>query len=169
MRKTRGSRAFHDLIVVVIVSLLTLTATLWIDPFARTVSWIYRHDNWKLDEFFTMVLVLVIGLGIYSWRRWRELVKEIHERKRVEEQTRTLNSTLESTLNEVRALRGFLRICELCQRIQDSSSSWVSLELYIQAKSEARFAHGLCPDCARKAYGGKALEPGTGTDRPRRT
>lgn len=169
MQNTRGSRAFHDLIVLVLASLLTLTATIWIDPFAKTVAWIYRHDNWKLDEFFTLVLVLVIGLGIYAWRRWRELARETRERKRAEEQTRTLHSTLESTLNEVRALRGFLRICESCQRIQDSSSSWVPLELYIQAQSDARFAHGLCPDCARKAYGGKAKDTAAGADRNRRT
>jgi hypothetical protein len=151
--KTRQSRAFHDLVALVIVSALTLSASLWIDPFARAVAWIYNHDNWKLDELFTLVLVLVIGLAIYSWRRWRELEAESRDRKRAQEHNRELSVTLENTRTEILALRGILRICEACQRIQDGSDSWITLELYIQAQSNARFAHGLCPDCARKVYG----------------
>jgi hypothetical protein len=151
--KTHHSRAFHDLVALVIISALTLSASLLIDPFARAVAWLYNHDNWKLDELFTLVLVLVIGLAIYSWRRWRELETESRDRKRAQEHNRELTVTLENTRSEILALRGILRICESCQRIQDGTNSWITLELYIQAQSNARFAHGLCPTCARQVYG----------------
>jgi hypothetical protein len=151
--KIARSRALHDLMFLILVSLLTLIASLWIDPFAKTVAWIYRHDNWKLDELFTLAIVLVFSLAIYSWRRWRELTAETRRRKMAQEQNLALSATLESRMNEIRALRGILRICESCQRIQDDSHSWITLELYVQAKSDARFAYGLCPDCARKYYG----------------
>jgi uncharacterized membrane protein YcjF (UPF0283 family) len=151
--KSKNSKAFHDLIILMIVSLLTLAASLWVDPFARTVSWIYQHDDWKMDELFTFVLVLVIALAVYSWRRWHELEAEIRQRERVQEHNRELAVSLESTRTEVRTLRGILRICESCQRIQDGANSWITLELYVQATSQARFTHGLCPGCARKVYG----------------
>ncbi len=151
--KKDHSRAFFDLVALVIISAVVLFTALWIDPFARAVAWIYHHDNWRLDELFTLVLVLVLGLAIYSWRRWRELEAETRNRERAQEESRELTVTLENTRTEILALRGILRICESCQRIQDGTNSWITLELYIQAQSNARFAHGLCPDCARTVYG----------------
>jgi hypothetical protein len=151
--KPRRSRAFHDLVVLAIISALTLCASLWIDPFARAVAWVYHHDNWKLDELFTLVIVLVVGLALYAWRRWREAEVEATFRERAQENSRELAIALESTRSEVLALRGILRICEVCQRIQDGRNSWITLELYMEAQSNTKFAHGLCPDCARKVYG----------------
>jgi hypothetical protein len=151
--KTKGSHAFHDLVVLAIISALTLCASLWIDPFARAVAWLYHHDNWPLDELFTLIFVLVVGLAVYSWRRWRDLEAETRDRERAQEYSRELAEALESTRSEVLALRGILRICEVCQRIQDGTNSWITLELYIQAQSNTKFTHGLCPDCARKVYG----------------
>jgi|WetSurMetagenome_2_1015567.scaffolds.fasta_scaffold63353_2 hypothetical protein len=152
--KTTRSRAFHDLVLLASISAFTLCASLWIDPFARAVAWIYHHDNWPLDELFTLIFVLVVGLAVYSWRRWRELEAETRDRERAQEYSRELAVALESTRSEVLALRGILRICEVCQRIQDGTKSWITLELYMQAQSNTKFAHGLCPDCARKVYGG---------------
>jgi hypothetical protein len=161
--KKHHSRAFLDLVALAIVSAMVLCTALWIDPFARAVAWIYHHDNRRLDELFTLVLVLMVGLAIYSWRRWRELEAEIRDRERAQEDRRELTVALENTRTEIRALRGILRICESCQRIQDGTNSWITLELYIQSQSNARFAHGLCPNCARTVYGGtiKAVRRGT--------
>jgi hypothetical protein len=154
----RASRALHDLVILIAIGLLTLVASFWVDPFARLIAWIYSHDNWKLDELCTLAIVLVVCLAIYAWRRWREFLKEIRNRRLAQEQNRMLSATLETTMNEMRALRGILRICESCQRILDGSHSWVSLELYLEATSKARFTHGLCPECARKIYKGRARE-----------
>lgn len=150
--KNPRSHAIRDLGLLVVVSLLTLIASLWIDPFARAVAWMYHHDDWKLDELFTLALVLVIMLAVYSWRRWRELAREIAERERAEEENRELSSTLQSARVEVMTLRELLPICDSCQRIQDSAGSWITLELYLEARSRTRFARGFCPDCARRFY-----------------
>ena len=152
LARSRTSRAARDLIILILIGLLTLTASLWLDPFARLVPWIYSHDNWKLDELFTLDIVLVLGLAIYSWRRWQEMRAEIRERERAQERARLLSVTLESTIDEVRTLRSILPLCESCQRIQDGDRSWVSLELFVEANSRTRFAHGLCPECARQIY-----------------
>src|SRR5262245_14240788 len=54
---------------------------------------------------------------------------------------------LQEALNQVQVLSGLLPICASCKKIKDEHESWQSLEGYIQARSEAKFTHGLCPDC----------------------
>jgi hypothetical protein len=59
---------------------------------------------------------------------------------------------LQQALDEVHLLRGLLSICASCKRIKDEREVWQPLEVYIQAHSEAKFSHGVCPDCLRKLY-----------------
>jgi len=67
--------------------------------------------------------------------RWNELIVKLKE-----------------ALNEVKLLSGLLSICAACKRITDEHGTWIPLEAYIQTHSEAKFTHGLCPDCLRKLY-----------------
>jgi hypothetical protein len=59
---------------------------------------------------------------------------------------------LQNALNEVQLLKGLLPICANCKKIRDEREHWQVLEVYLQAHSEAKFTHGLCPDCMRKLY-----------------
>jgi hypothetical protein len=59
---------------------------------------------------------------------------------------------LQKALSEVQVLHGLLPICASCKKIRDEHETWQALESYIQAHSEAKFSHGLCPDCLRKLY-----------------
>jgi PAS domain S-box-containing protein len=59
---------------------------------------------------------------------------------------------LQQALDEVQQLQGLLPICASCKRIKDEHEKWQVLELYIQAHSEAKFSHGICPECLRKLY-----------------
>jgi PAS domain S-box-containing protein len=63
-----------------------------------------------------------------------------------------LIARLQEALDEVNVLKGLLSICASCKRIKDDHENWQPLEGYIQAHSEAKFTHGLCPDCLRKLY-----------------
>jgi hypothetical protein len=58
----------------------------------------------------------------------------------------------QEALNEVRVLSGLLPICASCKKIKDERDRWQPLEGYIQSRSEAKFTHGICPDCMRKLY-----------------
>jgi hypothetical protein len=40
-----------------------------------------------------------------------------------------------------------------CKKIRDDSEEWQPMEKYIQARTAAKFTHGICPDCLRKHYG----------------
>jgi hypothetical protein len=63
-----------------------------------------------------------------------------------------LVAKLQEALDEVSLLSGLLTICASCKRIKGPHDTWQSLERYIQLHSEAKFTHGVCPDCLRKLY-----------------
>jgi PAS domain S-box-containing protein len=65
---------------------------------------------------------------------------------------KNLIARLQEALDEVNLLKGLLSICASCKRIKDEHESWQPLESYIQAHSEAKFSHGVCPECLRKLY-----------------
>lgn len=67
----------------------------------------------------------------------RELQKQLTERVR----------ELEEALDKVKKLEGLLPICSYCKRVRDDQDYWHRVESYIEARSEAYFSHGICPDC----------------------
>ena len=54
---------------------------------------------------------------------------------------------LEDALASVKQLQGMLPICSYCKKIRDDGNCWEQLEGYISRHSDARFSHGICPDC----------------------
>ncbi len=66
-----------------------------------------------------------------------ELQKQLTERVR----------ELEEALAKVNKLEGLLPICSYCKRVRDDQDYWHRVESYIEARSEALFSHGICPDC----------------------
>ncbi len=57
---------------------------------------------------------------------------------------------------EIRVLKGFLPTCAWCRKIQDEEGKWSPIEMYIASHSEAKFSHGICPECAAKNFGASA-------------
>jgi PAS domain S-box-containing protein len=47
-------------------------------------------------------------------------------------------------------LGGLIGICAWCKRIQDQGGLWQEWERYIESHSQAKFSHGICPDCLGK-------------------
>ncbi len=54
---------------------------------------------------------------------------------------------LENALEKVQQLEGIIPICSYCKKIRNDEESWQQMEHYISDHSEARFSHGICPDC----------------------
>jgi DNA-binding response OmpR family regulator len=54
---------------------------------------------------------------------------------------------LEEALRQVRRLQGLLPICSYCKRVRNDKDYWQQVESYVMEHSEARFSHGICPDC----------------------
>jgi PAS domain S-box-containing protein len=57
---------------------------------------------------------------------------------------------LQTAMNEVRTLRGFIPICAYCRKIRDDKGFWQQVESYVHTHTLARFTHGCCPECAAK-------------------
>jgi CheY-like chemotaxis protein len=53
----------------------------------------------------------------------------------------------QAALALVKQLQGLLPVCGYCKKIRDERDAWRRMEDYIAAHSEARFSHGVCPDC----------------------
>jgi CheY-like chemotaxis protein len=83
--------------------------------------------------------------------------EELHARIRVGERVLALQMALaeriielQTALTEVKALQGLLPICAYCKKIRDDHNYWGQIEAYIARHSEARFTHGICPECYEK-------------------
>lgn len=55
---------------------------------------------------------------------------------------------LEAALAQVRTLKGLLPICAWCRRVRDDENYWRQMEEYVATHTEARFTHGICPQCS---------------------
>jgi PAS domain S-box-containing protein len=78
--------------------------------------------------------------------------KEITERRRMEGQLQQRLAELEAALAHVKRLQGILPICAHCQRIRTDPETWQAIDRYVTEHSEARFSHGICPDCLARHF-----------------
>lgn len=77
---------------------------------------------------------------------------------------RTVLVGVTTDVTERKILRGLLPTCAQCKKIRDEHDHWEALETYLSEHSEARFTHGLCPDCMHewaKASGVQETNAGT--------
>lgn len=69
---------------------------------------------------------------------------------------RALNLELSKALEEVGELKGLLPVCAWCHKIRDDRGYWGQLETYIEARTQASFTHGICPDCQARVMAEKS-------------
>jgi len=81
-----------------------------------------------------------------------EMIIPITERKKAEEERERLILELEKALSEVKTLSGMLPICANCKKIRDDKGYWNRIEQYIAHRTDAKFTHGICPDCKKELY-----------------
>jgi hypothetical protein len=81
-----------------------------------------------------------------------EIQLEIEERRQTQLENDKLIVELRQALSKVKVFSGLLPICAACKKIRDDKGEWNQLEHYIAGRSEARFSHSICPECARELY-----------------
>jgi len=54
---------------------------------------------------------------------------------------------LEEALVRVKQLQGLVPICSYCKKIRNDKNFWQQVEAYVSEHSEAKFSHGICPEC----------------------
>lgn len=62
------------------------------------------------------------------------------------------NTKMVDHLDQVKTLRKLLPICANCKKIRDDQGYWNQIETYLGEHVEAKFTHGICPDCIKKLY-----------------
>ena len=91
--------------------------------------------------------------GQYIGRRASN--RDISKRKDLELELEKKVAELQEALDNIKTLKGLIPICAKCKKIRDDKGYWNMLETYIQAHSDVKFSHGLCPTCMDECYGGE--------------
>ena len=92
------------------------------------------------------------------------LASVVAERKRVAHERGILVAELQIALAEIKTLRGFIPICAWCHKVRDDAGFWQQLEMYLDARTDATFSHGICPSCAEEQH--EELTPPQVSGRP---
>ncbi|MCX6120743.1 MAG: PAS domain S-box protein [Ignavibacteriales bacterium] len=112
------------------------------------------HNKKKNGELYWESAIISPIIDVHRVITHFLAVKEdITERKQAEAEREKLIRELKAALNDVKTLSGLLPICSSCKKIRDDNGYWQQVEGYIQKHSDAKFTHGICPDCAKKLYG----------------
>jgi phosphoserine phosphatase RsbU/P len=83
-----------------------------------------------------------------------DLKQAVEARRAREHELIAKNQELQRALAEIQTLRGLIKICSFCKKIQNDEGNWQQVELYIRDHTEAEFSHGVCADCTRRHYPG---------------
>jgi hypothetical protein len=121
------SRATGDLLLLAIAGTVMFFLMTTLELFGHLAQWL--HAQQLVDDLLSLLLVLVGGVAIFSWRRWREL---------------------EAIQQELRVLSGVIHICAWCRKARNDAGHWIPLEDYVRRESDADLSPDLCPDCARR-------------------
>lgn len=99
----------------------------------------------------SVLLLAAEGLLVFRplIRGLRGSYRDLHDAHRKLQHELELRLAAERERDE---LKGLLPICSGCKKIRDDAGDWKPLEQYIEARSEARFSHGLCKDCLCRLY-----------------
>ena len=79
-------------------------------------------------------------------------MEDITERKRDEKTLQEKVAELHQALDQIKTLRGIVPICANCKKIRDDQGFWNQVEVYVRDHTEAKFSHGICPECMKKLY-----------------
>jgi K+-sensing histidine kinase KdpD len=99
-------------------------------PYNFVESW-----NLLMHLGFFVMFSLLLSILKFEFAERARLIKELQE-----------------ALGEVKQLSGLLPICASCKKIRDDQGYWNQIEFYISKHSEAKFTHGVCPECTKKLY-----------------
>jgi hypothetical protein len=117
-----------------------------------------------------MVVATAVVLTIMVARVTAVLYHSDIGRKQAEAEIIDLNASLEQrvkdrtrelakSLAEVKQLSGLLPVCSYCKKVRDDKDYWHTVENYVMEHTDARFSHGVCPECLPRARAEMGLKP----------
>jgi hypothetical protein len=136
--------------ILQIVVLLAFEAVIYLisghfDLLERFSEFSARHETWEMDELFSVGIFSLLVVTVLLFRKTCSL-------RRLRSELFRQNERLQVALAEIKQLAGLIPICCHCKKIRDDAGYWHQVEAYIQHHTDARFSHGICPDCQRHFY-----------------
>jgi len=80
------------------------------------------------------------------------VARDITSQKLAEKEREALVKKLQTTLDEIKILKGILPLCSYCKKIRDDKGYWEQVDVYIHKYSDANISHGICPECFKEHY-----------------
>ena len=89
--------------------------------------------------WFRGLLALLVAVALSGAYRLR--IASLHRREA------ELKRRVEEATAHLKLLRGLLPICAWCQKVRDDKGYWQQIESYLRDHADAKFTHGICPEC----------------------
>ena len=115
-------------------------------------------DAFERREFFEMQYRLRRHDGVYRWIVDRggpvkserdEFAGYVGSCVDITDRVEAQEMIARERMIELTLLRGLLPICSWCKRVRNEDGTWSRLDIYLHDHSNAKFTHGICPDCGR--------------------
>ncbi len=122
------------------------------------------EDGGRFDARFGAALLVVVSMAIsilavtstairlHAVDVERELAEAqlLASHENLERRVLERTQELATTLAQVKQLSGLLPICAWCRKVRGDQDYWQSVEQFVAQKTDARFTHGICPECAER-------------------
>ena len=98
-----------------------------------------------------------IELSLAEWetttgKYFTGIIRDVSVRKQIEAEREQLITDLQSAIEQIKTLKGIVPICASCKKIRDDKGYWEQVDQYVAKHTDAKFSHGICPDCTKKLY-----------------
>jgi ligand-binding sensor domain-containing protein len=107
------------------------------DSIAVTLPPRFYQTGWFYALALLSIAVATVAVPLMRMRRLRARAHELDQR-------------VQDAIRELKVLSGLLPICGWCKKIREDRGCWRKIEAYLSAHTDARFAHGICPECTDK-------------------
>jgi len=139
-----------------VLSLILLGFAIIVFVFGTEITFFTSYSNNLMIRFIPAYMT--IFLFAFVIEKSRDIVQKRLKNSKTNleksnDEKKKLIRELEEKIDEIKVLRGIVPICASCKKVRNDSGFWEQVEKYIQERSEAKFTHGLCPECTKKLYG----------------
>lgn len=100
-------RILFELLLLLILGIIAYIFSASHNLFERFVLFSRSHEHWNLDEISVAAVILLLGVGFFAMKRWRDLHIQIVHRRKISQIMRNYAFELERNNQE---LQGLLKI-----------------------------------------------------------
>lgn len=129
MKMTGKHFVAKQVIMYEVFSFLFIILVIWLDEILDIPSLVFgavpTPINWS-EALFESIMITIFGMVIIYMTA--------------------------KLFQKMKYLEGILPVCAACKKIRDDQGNWNQIEAYVRDRSEAKFSHGICPECAEKLY-----------------